>query len=109
MRPRKVNGSRIGDVLLDAGVITREQLQEALLAQAGGDHRPLGVILMALGYASAADVDFALMRKRAREGVLDHEEGLRLLDQAAEHTQQAMSCMEELTLAAHELAVKAKG
>ena len=49
------------------------------------------------------------LRKRAREGVLDHEEGLRLLDQAAEHTQQAMSCMEELTLAAHELAVKAKG
>jgi len=99
----------LGHVLLELGLATAEQLDEALRCQASGDPRPMGVILVDLGHLTAGQVEHALMVQKARRGALDHTEGVRMLDQAAQCTRKAASCIDELAVAAEELAVKAKG
>lgn len=99
---------RVGDVLLVMGAITQEQLADAVGKQAGGDNRPLGVLLIELGYVCSKDVELALLRQQALRGQLKHADGLRLLDEAHESTRRAASCLAELTVAAEELGAKAK-
>ncbi len=53
---------RIGDILIQEGLITEEQLQEALKIQEK-DPRPLGQILIDLGYVSEEAVAIALSKK----------------------------------------------
>ena len=108
MRMRKSNGDLIGDILLTMGVLTREQLMEAVSKQMAGDHRSLGVILMELRYATAREIEHALMRQRARRGDLEHSESIQLLQSAEQSTRRAASCMDELALAASELLDKAR-
>ncbi len=54
LEPRDPNGQRrrLGKILVEAGVISAEQLQNALEDQAQLPHRRLGVILAAKGYAT---------------------------------------------------------
>ena len=110
MKPRRTGQNHIlGDVLLELAMVTREQLDEALRLQMEGDTRPLGVILVALGHLTAREADRALMVQKARRGRFKHSDGIRLLEQAVHRTKQAASSIEELTVAAEELALKAKG
>ena len=51
-----VNGRKIGDLLLDANVLTKRQLQKALAMQASGDKRQIGEILIELGYITLNDL-----------------------------------------------------
>ncbi len=53
---------RIGDILLQEGLITKEQLEEALNMQKN-DPRPLGQILLDLGYVNEDSIAIALSKK----------------------------------------------
>ncbi len=53
---------RLGDVLLQEGIITQEQLQEALERQKD-DSRTLGQILLDLGYVTEEDIAISLSKK----------------------------------------------
>ncbi|MDE6852918.1 MAG: Flp pilus assembly complex ATPase component TadA, partial [Lachnospiraceae bacterium] len=61
---------RLGDLLIDAGLITREQLQEALQAQQQGDVRQkLGVTLVELGMVSEDGIADALSQQLNMERI----------------------------------------
>jgi hypothetical protein len=98
--------SRIGDVLLKMGTINEAQLADAMNRQRAGDARPLGVLILELGYAEARDVQLALLRQQALRGRITCEEGLRLLDEAREGTERMGSSLSELMAAAEELGGK---
>lgn len=55
-------GERLGDILLDQGGVTREQLDQALALQRE-DPRELGEILLSLGHVTAGDLARALARR----------------------------------------------
>ena len=50
------NGRKLGDLLLEADVLTRRQLQKALAMQASGDKRQIGEILIELKYITLSDL-----------------------------------------------------
>ena len=50
------NARKLGDLLLEADVLTRRQLQKALAMQASGDKRQIGEILIELGYITLSDL-----------------------------------------------------
>ena len=56
-----VNGRKLGDLLLEADVLTRRQLQKALAMQASGDKRQIGEILIELGYITLNDLTEIMM------------------------------------------------
>ena len=101
----KASTDKLGDFLSQ---VTPEQIANALAKQREGDPRPLGALLVELGYATPSEIEFALMRQKARRGRLDHADGVRLLDEAEQSTKRAASCMDELTQAAEELLGRAK-
>jgi hypothetical protein len=96
---------KLGDFLSQ---VTPAQVADALAKQRAGDSRPLGMLLVELGYATPSEVELALMRQRARRGHLGHVDGVRLLDEAEQSARRTATCMDELTLAAEELVGKAK-
>ena len=51
-----LNGHRLGELLLEADVLTKRQLQKALAMQASGDKRQIGEILIELGYITLEDL-----------------------------------------------------
>jgi hypothetical protein len=108
MKRRNGEPDRVGELLLGTGVITLEQLEDAVAHQRAGDGRPLGEILVALGHVSAEVVDAALLRQRARRGDLTRAEALGLVDRAGESARRAASCIDELASAAAELGEKAR-
>ena len=50
------NGQRLGELLLEADVITKRQLAKACQIQVRGDKRKLGEILIELGYITIDDL-----------------------------------------------------
>ena len=50
------NGQRLGELLLEADVITKRQLAKACQKQVKGDRRKLGEILIELNYISVSDL-----------------------------------------------------
>ena len=54
---------RLGDVLVEDHIITREQLSDALLRQKKGKNKHLGQILMEMGLLTQDEVTFALAKK----------------------------------------------
>lgn len=108
MNAKNGEPDRIGELLLAAGVITGEQLGEAVSGQRAGDARPLGEILVALGYARVEDVEHVLLRQRARRGEIEPAEGLRLFDRAGESTRRVAGCLDELAAAAADLGEKVR-
>ena len=71
----------MGDILVELGVITSEQLQAAL-KQPNLEQRRLGAVLVALGYATEEDIDTAVSTRlgipyfTSFEGMLDPEVSL---------------------------------
>ena len=51
-----LNGRKLGELLLEADVLNKRQLQKALAMQASGDKRKLGEILIELSYITIEDL-----------------------------------------------------
>jgi hypothetical protein len=94
---------RIGELLIEGGALTSEQLAQAVEQQRRGDPRPLCTLLFELGLVSQHEIDVALVRQRARRGRFSHHDGLRALDSAHMSTQSVSSSLDELVSAAVEL------
>ena len=62
---------RLGEILLEADVLTKRQLSRALAMQEAGDKRKLGEILVELGYLTIEDLTELMMRNGS-----PHEERL---------------------------------
>ena len=56
-----LNGQRLGELLLEADVLTKRQLQKALAMQASGDKRQIGEILIELKYITLDDLTGIMM------------------------------------------------
>ena len=51
-----MNGNRLGELLMDADVITKRQLAKAIRRQVAGDTRRIGEILVEMGYVTVEDL-----------------------------------------------------
>jgi hypothetical protein len=67
------NGQRLGELLLEADVITRRQLAKACQKQVQGDKRKLGDILIEMGYITIADLTDAMLNTRHAEPVIEEK------------------------------------
>ncbi len=59
----------IGEILVKMGVVTPQQIQEALRQQMGGDTRKLGEILVEMGFCATEDVTAALAEQAESDGM----------------------------------------
>ena len=55
------NGQRLGELLLEADVVTKRQLAKAIQSQLNGDKKKLGDILIELGYITVEDLTDAIL------------------------------------------------
>ena len=55
------NGQRLGELLLEADVVTKRQLAKAIQKQLKGDKKKLGDILIELDYITVADLTDAIL------------------------------------------------
>lgn len=58
-----MNGTRLGKLLMDADIITKKQLAKAIKKQSNGDNRKLGEILVELGYVTVEDLTEVMMEQ----------------------------------------------
>jgi hypothetical protein len=58
-----VNGKRLGNLLMDADIITKRQLAKAVQKQTQGDKRKLGEIFVELGYVTVEDLTEVMMEQ----------------------------------------------
>ena len=56
-----LNGQKLGELLLEADVLNKRQLQKALAMQASGDKRQIGEILIELKYITLDDLTNIMM------------------------------------------------
>jgi len=61
------NGQRLGELLMEADVITKRQLAKAIQKQVQGDDRKLGDILIEMGIITVADLTDAMLNTRHEE------------------------------------------
>jgi len=82
----KVDKKRIGEILLEDGLITKEQLSEALnLQQQSTERKPLGELLVQLGYLSEEGLALALSKRLSTKYVSFSDKSLNInFDQALE-------------------------
>ena len=71
-----VNGKRLGNLLMDADIITKRQLAKACQKQAQGDKRKIGEILVEMGYVNVADLTEVMM-EQANKAKSESEKGKR--------------------------------
>ena len=71
-----VNGKRLGNLLMDADIITKRQLAKACQKQAQGDKRKIGEILVEMGYVNVADLTEVMM-EQANKAQSETEKGKR--------------------------------
>ena len=67
------NGQRLGELLLEADVVTKRQLAKACQKQVQGDKRKLGDILIEMGYITVADLTDAMLNTRHAEPVIEEK------------------------------------
>lgn len=64
--------TRLGEQMVQQGTLSRSQLREALQVQArGGKVKPLGEVIVELGFATPGDIDTALQKQNAGGGRLE--------------------------------------
>ncbi|WP_027459911.1 type II/IV secretion system protein [Deinococcus murrayi] len=64
--------TRLGEQMVQQGTLSRAQLREALQVQArGGKVKPLGEVIVELGFATPGDIDAALQKQNAGGGRLE--------------------------------------
>ena len=61
------NGKRLGELLMEADVITKRQLAKAIQKQVQGDDRKLGDILIEMGIITVADLTDVMLNTRHEE------------------------------------------
>ena len=71
-----INGKRLGNLLMDADIITKRQLAKACQKQAKGDKRKIGEILVEMGYVNVADLT-EVMVEQANKAQSETEKGKR--------------------------------
>ena len=71
-----LNGKRLGNLLMDADIITKRQLAQACAKQGQGDKRKLGEILVEMGYVTVEDLTEVMMEQASR-AVDEAEKGKR--------------------------------
>ena len=67
------NGQRLGELLMEADVITKRQLAKAIQKQVQGDDRKLGDILIEMGIITVADLTDAMLNTRHEEPVIEEK------------------------------------
>jgi len=67
------NGQRLGELLMEADVITKRQLAKAIQKQVQGDDRKLGDILIDMGIITVADLTDAMLNTRHEEPVIEEK------------------------------------
>ena len=67
------NGQRLGELLMEADVITKRQLAKAIQKQVQGDDRKLGDILIDMGIITGADLTDAMLNTRHEEPVIEEK------------------------------------
>ena len=67
------NGQRLGELLLEADVVTKRQLAKACQKQVQGDKRKLGDILIEMGYITIADLTDVMLNTRHAEPVIEEK------------------------------------
>jgi hypothetical protein len=67
------NGQRLGELLMEADVITKRQLAKAIQKQVQGDDRKLGDILIEMGIITIADLTDAMLNTRHAEPVIEEK------------------------------------
>ena len=68
--------NKLGSLLMDADIITKKQLNEAIAKQSNGDDRKLGQILTAMGYVTVEDLT-DVMLDEAHEAQSEREKSKR--------------------------------
>ena len=71
-----MNGQKLGELLMDADIITRRQLAKACQKQVAGDKRKLGEILVELNYVTIEDLTEVVM-EQAKKAKADVEKSKR--------------------------------
>ena len=67
------NGQRLGELLLEADVVTKRQLAKAIQKQVQGDDRKLGDILIGMGIITVADLTDVMLNTRHAEPVIEEK------------------------------------
>ena len=71
-----MNGQKLGELLMDADIITKRQLAKACQKQVAGDKRKLGEILVELNYVTIEDLTEVVM-EQAKKAKADVEKSKR--------------------------------
>ena len=71
-----INGTKLGELLMHADIITKRQLAKACQKQAQGDKRKIGEILVEMGYVNVADLTEVMM-EQANKAQTETEKGKR--------------------------------
>ena len=71
-----MNGQKLGELLMDADIITKRQLARACQKQVAGDKRKLGEILVELNYVTIEDLTEVVM-EQAKKAKADVEKSKR--------------------------------
>ena len=74
------NGQRLGEILLEADVVTKRQLAKAIQKQLKGDKRKLGDILIELSYITVEDLTDAILNTPHDETVIEEKEVAQPID-----------------------------
>ena len=78
-----MNGQKLGELLMEADIITKRQLAKACQKQVAGDKRKLGEILVDLGYVTIEDLTEVVM-EQANKAKADVEKSKKLFENARE-------------------------
>ena len=71
-----INGQKLGELLMDADIITKRQLAKACQKQVAGDKRKIGEILVELNYVTVGDLTEVVM-EQAKKAKADVEKSKR--------------------------------
>ena len=68
--------TKLGSLLMDADIITKRQLNQAIAKQSSGDDKKLGEILVEAGYVTVEDLT-GVMLEEAKEAQSEREKAKR--------------------------------
>jgi hypothetical protein len=71
-----MNGDKLGKLLMEADIITKRQIAQAIQKQVKGDKRKLGEILVEMGYVTVEDLTEVMM-EQANKAQTESEKGKR--------------------------------
>ena len=94
------NGQRLGELLMEADVITKRQLAKAIQKQVQGDDRKLGDILIEMGIITVADLTDAMLNTRHEEPVIEEKVVAQPIDISQDAVMKTMFALDVKTIIA---------